>query len=83
MMERDGRREVTPAEQHVHGMLEQALVAATTFLIALHWDQARSLGACGRRAARFQNTSEATSLAGVLRGRPTHFDLASDRASVR
>jgi len=39
----DGRREVTPTEQHVHGMLEQVPVMATALLTALHWDQARSL----------------------------------------
>lgn len=39
----DGRREVTPTEQHVHGMLEQVPVMATAFLLAVHWDQARAL----------------------------------------
>jgi hypothetical protein len=39
----DARREVTPTEQHVHGLLEQAPVMATAFLLALHWDQARAL----------------------------------------
>jgi hypothetical protein len=39
----DGRRRVTPTEQHVHGMLEQVPTMATAFLVALHWDQARAL----------------------------------------
>lgn len=39
----DGRRRVTPTEQHVHGLLEQVPTMATAFLVALHWDQARAL----------------------------------------
>jgi hypothetical protein len=39
----DGRREVTPTEQHVHGFLERVPLMATAFLSVLHWDQARSL----------------------------------------
>lgn len=39
----DGRRRVTPTEQHVHGMLEQVPVMASAFLFALHWDQAAAL----------------------------------------
>ena len=39
----DGRRRVTPTEQHVHGLLEQVPAMATAFLLALHWDQARAL----------------------------------------
>lgn len=39
----DGRRRVTPTEQHVHGLLEQVPVMATALLFALHWDQARAL----------------------------------------
>jgi len=39
----EDRREVTPTEQHVHGMLEQVPVMATALLLALHWDQARAL----------------------------------------
>src|SRR3954452_3807223 len=39
----DDRREVTPTEQHVHGMLEQVPVMATAVLAVLHWDQARAL----------------------------------------
>src|ERR671925_299340 len=37
----DDRREVTPTEQHVHGLLEQVPLMATSFLFILHWDQAR------------------------------------------
>jgi hypothetical protein len=36
----DGRRKVTPTEQHVHGFLERVPLMATTLLTVLHWDQA-------------------------------------------
>jgi hypothetical protein len=39
----DGRRQVTPTEQHVHGFLERVPLMATVFLTALHWDQARTI----------------------------------------
>jgi hypothetical protein len=39
----DGRREVTPTEQHVHGFLERVPLMATVMLTVLHWDQARSV----------------------------------------
>jgi hypothetical protein len=39
----DGRREVTPTEQHVHGFLERVPLMATVMLTVLHWDQAQSL----------------------------------------
>jgi hypothetical protein len=38
----DGRREVTPAEQYVHGFLGRVPLMATILLTVLHWDQARS-----------------------------------------
>ena len=52
----DSRREVTPTEQHVHGLLEQVPVMATAFLTALHWDQARALigAGGGRRRMRLE-----------------------------
>ena len=34
----DGRREVTPTEQHVHGFLERVPLMATLLLTVLHWD---------------------------------------------
>jgi hypothetical protein len=43
----DGRREVTPTEQHVHGFLERVPLMATAFLTVLHWDQASAV--VGRR----------------------------------
>jgi hypothetical protein len=47
----DGRRRVTPTEQHVHGLLEQVPTMATAFLAALHWDQTRALfGLQGERS---------------------------------
>src|SRR5437763_4735356 len=39
----DGRREVTPTEQHVHGFLERVPLMATVLLTVLHWDQANSV----------------------------------------
>jgi hypothetical protein len=39
----DGRRDVTPTEQHVHGFLERVPLMATVMLTVLHWDQARSV----------------------------------------
>jgi hypothetical protein len=49
----ESRREVTPTEQHVHGLLEQVPVMATAFLLALHWDQARALFGLGSEKPRF------------------------------
>jgi hypothetical protein len=49
----DGRRRVTPTEQHVHGLLEQAPALATAFLFVLHWDQARALMRRGGEPPRF------------------------------
>jgi hypothetical protein len=46
----DGRRVVTPTEQHVHGFLERVPLMATAFLTVLHWDQARALIDRGGRA---------------------------------
>jgi hypothetical protein len=45
----DGRREVTPTEQHVHGFLERLPLMATVLLTVLHWDQARSVFGVGGR----------------------------------
>jgi hypothetical protein len=49
----EGRREVTATEQHVHGLLEQVPVMATGLLVALHWDQARSLLPAGSERPDF------------------------------
>jgi hypothetical protein len=43
----DGRRQMTPAEQHVHGFLEGVPLMATMLLTGLHWDQARSVFVLG------------------------------------
>jgi hypothetical protein len=43
----DGRREVTPTEQHVHGFLERVPLMATVMLTVLHWDQARAVFGIG------------------------------------
>ncbi len=50
----DGRRRVTPTEQHVHGLLEQVPAMATAFLVTLHWDQARALLGRGRERPTFR-----------------------------
>jgi hypothetical protein len=47
------RREVTPNEQHVHGMLENVPIMATGFITVLHWDQARALFGIGHEKPRF------------------------------
>lgn len=45
----DGRRRVSPTEQHVHGFLERVPMMAAMILTTLHWDQARSaLGLGGK-----------------------------------
>jgi hypothetical protein len=48
----DGRRDVTPTEQHVHGFLERVPLMATVLLTVLHWDQARSVFGAGGRPDR-------------------------------
>lgn len=50
----DARREVTPTEQHVHGLLEQVPAMAAAQLVALHSDQARALVGRGRERPRFR-----------------------------
>jgi hypothetical protein len=45
----DGRREVTPTEQHMLGFLEGVPLMATAFLTVLHWDQARAVAGRGGR----------------------------------
>lgn len=39
----DGRRQVSPTEQHIHGFLERVPLMAAVMLTVLHWDQARSV----------------------------------------
>ncbi|HZQ35714.1 MAG TPA: hypothetical protein VFD32_07265, partial [Dehalococcoidia bacterium] len=43
------RRRVTPAEQHVHSLLEVVPLMATSFLAVLHWDQLAALFGRGER----------------------------------
>jgi hypothetical protein len=43
------RRQISPLEQHTHGVLEQAPVMATAMLTALHWDQALALFGFGEQ----------------------------------
>ena len=66
----DGRREVTPTEQHVHGFLERVPLMATLLLTVLHWDQARSaFGLEGQADWRIRGKRRRLSLlyrAGVL-----------------
>lgn len=50
----DGRRRVTPTEQHVHGMLEQVPAMATAFLVVLHWDQAKAMFGVGDEKPDFK-----------------------------
>jgi hypothetical protein len=46
----ESRRRVTPAEQHIHSLLEVVPLMATASLAVLHWDQA--LAVIGRGPAR-------------------------------
>jgi hypothetical protein len=46
--------EVTPNEQHIHGLLEVVPLMATSFLTVLHWDQARALFRLGDERPRFR-----------------------------
>src|SRR3982751_5048929 len=48
------RREVTPNEQHIHGLLEVVPLMATSFLTVLHWDQAKALFRIGDEKPRFR-----------------------------
>lgn len=50
----DGRRRVTPTEQHIHGLLEQVPAMATTFLMALHWDETKALFGGGRKRPTYR-----------------------------
>jgi hypothetical protein len=45
----DGRREVTPVEQYVHGFLGRVPMMAAFLLTVLHWDQARAVVGLGGR----------------------------------
>ena len=49
----EGRRAVTPTEQHVHSVLEVLPFMVTSMLLCLHWDQARALVGHGPERARF------------------------------
>ncbi|MFI0352038.1 diguanylate cyclase [Actinomadura sp. 9N407] len=44
------RRKVTPAEQHIHSLLEVVPLMATGFLATMYWDQARDLVTGGAKA---------------------------------
>lgn len=48
----EGRREVTPNEQHVHSFLEVIPFMAVSFMICLHWDQFLALVGRGDVPAR-------------------------------
>ncbi len=48
------RREVAPNEQHIHSLLEVMPLVATSYLLVLHWDQARALAGLGPARADFR-----------------------------
>lgn len=50
----ESRRKVTPAEQHIHSLLEVVPLMATTSLAALHWDQALAMVGRGPAKADFK-----------------------------
>jgi hypothetical protein len=63
------RRRVTPSEQHIHSFLEVVPLMAVTFLIVLHWDQARALVRVGDEPARLTLRRKRPPLArGYVRG---------------
>jgi hypothetical protein len=45
----DGRREVTPFEQYVHGFLGRVPMMAAFLVTVLHWDQAQAAVRLGGR----------------------------------
>jgi hypothetical protein len=49
----EGRREVTPNEQHIHSFLEVIPFMAVSFMICLHWKQFRALMGVGKEPVRF------------------------------
>jgi hypothetical protein len=60
----DGRREVTPFEQYVHGFLGRVPMMATFLVTVLHWDQARAaVGLRGRPDWRIMSKRRPLSLA--------------------
>jgi hypothetical protein len=50
----DDHREVTPTEQHIHGLLEQVPVMASMLITVLHWDEAVALVGRGRKRPDFR-----------------------------
>ncbi len=50
----ESRRKVTPAEQHIHSLLEVVPLMATASLAALHWDQALAVVGRGPVKADFK-----------------------------
>jgi hypothetical protein len=69
----ESRREVTPNEQHIHGMLENVPLMAAAFLTALHWNQAQALVGRGPERPRFRPQRKRRPLAraeraGILAG---------------
>lgn len=50
----ESRRKVTPAEQHIHSLLEVVPLMATASLTALHWDQALAVVGRGPVKADFK-----------------------------
>lgn len=54
----EGRREVTPNEQHTHSFLEVLPFMAVSFMICLHWGQFQALVGKGKETARFEFRSK-------------------------
>jgi hypothetical protein len=50
----EGRREVTPGEQHTHSFLEALPFMVVSCMICLYWDQFLALLGMGRERARFE-----------------------------
>jgi hypothetical protein len=63
----ESRRKVTPAEQHVHSLLEVVPLMATASLAALHWDQALAMVGRGPAKADFRLRPKAKPLSSKTR----------------
>ncbi|GAC1614353.1 MAG: hypothetical protein NVS9B12_15210 [Vulcanimicrobiaceae bacterium] len=49
----NGRRYISPGEQHCHSFLEVLPFTSLSFMLCVHWDQALALAGIGPQAPRF------------------------------
>src|SRR4051812_43559319 len=79
----ESRREVTPNEQHIHGLLEVVPLMATSFLTVLHWDQAKALFRLGDEEPRFRPEPKRRPIARALHRRAGRSDHRFHRRALR